>query len=59
MPRGGRRHGYDWGVSDKDFTSVKIPKEIAAEVKESAHKIWEKRKEEQNDDDRKETIEDN
>ncbi len=44
MPRGGYRHGYNWGVPSKDKTAVDVPREIGEEVKEVAQKLWEERK---------------
>lgn len=48
MPRGGHRHGYNWGVADKDKTNVKVPKEIASEVQQLAQELWEEKKKESN-----------
>ncbi len=45
MPRGKHtKTRYSWDISKYDQTSVTIPKEITAEVKEAAQKIWEQRK---------------
>ncbi|GGA13952.1 hypothetical protein [Okeania sp. KiyG1] len=54
MPRGGRRHGYDWGISKKDQTSVTVPKAIAERVKEIAQEIWEEEKAKEQEDDQEE-----
>ena len=38
--------GYPWGITDKEFASISVPRAIVSEVKECAQKLWEKRKKE-------------
>ena len=38
--------GYPWGITDKEFASISVPRVIVSEVKECAQNLWEKRKKE-------------
>jgi len=50
MPRGGHRHGYNWGIPEEARSKISIPTEIKEEVVEYAQQLWEERKKEKEDE---------